>query len=189
MLHASACALRIGACICCPHKSVVCLAATATARVGHRAGQLVSCAQSHPDGGTLGRGLLVACSDPTDTGCLRLMRWGALQRSWLTNRRARSSVATAANSCALRCVHTPARDFLWAYHKVSAMIWGLGAALFCPKELHLDTARRRATTQTIKEGVNSFRHVFRATVSFLSMGVVCFCVLHCRCHVQRRCDK
>ena len=136
MLRASARALRVGACICCPHKSAVRLAATTTA---HRAGQLVSRAQSHPNGSTLGRGLLVACSEPTDTGCLRLMRWRALQLSWFTNGRARSSVATAANSCALGCVHAPARDFLWAYHKVAAMLWELGAALFCPKELRLDT--------------------------------------------------
>jgi hypothetical protein len=77
----------------------------------------------------------VACSKPTDTGCLRLMRRCGLQRPWLANGRARASVATAANSCSLGCMQATVRDFLSAYHKVTAMLWELRAATFCPKEL------------------------------------------------------
>ena len=132
VLRASARALRVGACVCCPHKSAVRLAATPAA---HRAGQLLSRAQSHPNGSTLCRGLLVACSEPTDTGYLRLMRRRGLQRPCLANGRARASIATAANSCALGCMHATTRGFLWAYHKVTAMLWELRAATFCPKEL------------------------------------------------------
>ena len=133
VLRASTRALRVGACVCCPHKSAVRLAATPAA---HRAGQLLSRAQSHPNGSTLCRGLLVACSEPTDTGCLRLMRRRGLQRPWLANGRARASVATAANSCALGCMHATARDFLWAYHKVTAICFGsFGQPLSVQKNL------------------------------------------------------